>query len=118
MEWDEYKRLCDSPQTFSRWMLEQCLELLSSEMRLRTALGETLRAAPLDKPRDHRGSEQTDMFEVMLAPDDARAIHGIISGPCARDAQRAEHDRAVWADSRRRGANTSYIWNGFEASRE
>jgi limonene-1,2-epoxide hydrolase len=79
MEWDEYKRLCDSPQTFSRWMLEQCLELLSSEMRLRTALGETLRAAPLDKPRDHRGSEQTDMFEVMLAPDDARAIHGIIS---------------------------------------
>ena len=78
MEWDEYKRLCDSPQTFSRWMLEQCLELLASETQLRDALAAEMRSAPLKKPHDHRGGAATDMFEVMLAPDDARAIHRLI----------------------------------------
>jgi len=78
MEWDEYKRLCDSPQTFSRWMLEQCVELLASETQLRETLAGAMRSMPLDKPRDHRGDAATDMFEVILALDDARAIHGLI----------------------------------------
>lgn len=78
MEWDDYKRLCDSPQTFSRWMLEQCVELLESEAQLRDALIRSMYAAPLEKPSDHRGDPRTDMFEVVLARDDARAIHRVI----------------------------------------
>jgi hypothetical protein len=78
MDWNEYKRLCDSPRMFSRWMLEQCLELLAADLRLREALERALRGAPLDKPSDHRGGAHTDMFEVTLAPDDAREIHRLI----------------------------------------
>jgi hypothetical protein len=78
MEWDDYKRLCNSPQTFSRWMLEQCVELLASETQLRDALIGSMCAAPLERPSDHRGDPRTDMFEVVLVPDDARAIHRII----------------------------------------
>jgi limonene-1,2-epoxide hydrolase len=78
MEWDDYKRLCDSPRTFSRWMLEQCVELLASETELRDALIRSMCAAPLDRPIDHRGDPRTDMFEVVLVPEEARAIHGII----------------------------------------
>lgn len=84
MEWDEYKRLCDSPQMFSRWMLEECLELLSSEARLREALAAAMCASPLEKPSDHLGGAQTDMFEVIVAPTDAKAIHTII-GDAVRD---------------------------------
>lgn len=79
MEWHDYKQLCDSPQTFSRWMLDQCVELLASETRLRELLLDSLGGAPLEKPSDHRGDPRTDMFEMVLAPDDARAIYGIIA---------------------------------------
>lgn len=102
MEWDEYKRLCDSPHVFSRWMLEECVELLASETRLREALAGAMRGAPLDKPRDHRGGPRTDMFEVTLAPDDARAIHRIIAA--------AASDGRTTSRTRPRGLG------GFEAT--
>ncbi len=60
-------------------MLEQCVELLDDpQTQLRDALIRSMCAAPLDKPIDHRGDPRTDMFEVVLVPDDARAIHRII----------------------------------------
>ncbi len=81
MEWNDYKQLCDSPQTFSRWMLEQMHRIAWRPMtRLRdAACCDSLRAAPLEKPSDHRGDARTDMFDVVLAPDDARAIYGVVA---------------------------------------
>lgn len=83
MEWNEYKRLCDSPQVFSRWMLEQCTELLGNDARLRDVLARELTGTSLAKPHDHRGGAQTDMFEVVLSLDDAKAIYRIV-GEAAR----------------------------------
>jgi limonene-1,2-epoxide hydrolase len=75
MDWNDYKALCDSPQVFSRWMLEQSIELLNDSPRLVDRLTRLLGGVPIDKPADHRGGALTDMFEVELVIDDARAIH-------------------------------------------
>jgi limonene-1,2-epoxide hydrolase len=74
MDWNEYKALCDSPPVFSRWMLEQSVELLVDEPRLAHALGRLLETSPIEKPSDHRGGAATDMFVVSLSARDARAI--------------------------------------------
>lgn len=75
MDWNDYKALCDSPQMFSRWMIEQSIELLNGSPHLADRLLRVLRGESLDKPVDHRGGAVTDMFEVALVVDDARAIH-------------------------------------------
>jgi limonene-1,2-epoxide hydrolase len=67
MDWNEYKRLCDSPPVFSRWMLEQSIELLHAEPRLAAAIGRAFADSPLSKPTDHRGGPQTDMFVLSLS---------------------------------------------------
>lgn len=48
----------------SRWMLVETACLVPSELRppLRAAIAQP----QLPKPRDHKGGEQTDMFEVAL----------------------------------------------------
>ena len=33
MDWERYKSLCDSPQVFSRWMIEQSVELAKEVRR-------------------------------------------------------------------------------------
>ena len=69
MDWDEYKRRCDTPGVVSRWMLERTAELVDP------AVAEHLLAAtsdkPLPKPDGHKGGAATDMFELEL--DDAIA---------------------------------------------
>jgi len=75
MDWNDYKALCDSPRTFSRWMLEQSIELLNDSPHLADRLSRVLSGDSLDKPDDHRGGTLTDMFEVDLVAGDARAIH-------------------------------------------
>ncbi len=74
MDWVAYKALCDSPDTFSRWMLEQSIELLTGEARLAARLAAVLRGTPLEKPADHRGGTLTDMIAVILSVEEARAI--------------------------------------------
>jgi len=68
MNWSCYKRLCDRPEYWSRWMLEQCIELF--EQQGETALSAALRAAlqqpPLAVPADHRGHAATQMFHLAL----------------------------------------------------
>jgi limonene-1,2-epoxide hydrolase len=78
MDWNDYKALCDSPRMFSRWMLEQSIELLNESPRLADRLSRVLGNEPLDKPDDHRGGASTDMFELELFVDDARAIHRMV----------------------------------------
>ncbi len=67
MDWSAYKSLCDSPQTFSRWMLEQSVELLADEAPLAERVAAVLRDTPLEKPVDHRGGAPTDMFTLALS---------------------------------------------------
>ena len=68
MEWPEYKTLCDQPDHWSRWMLEQCLQIFLSDgdADLVDELSRALQTAPLAKPADHRGPRETDMFRLSL----------------------------------------------------
>ena len=64
MNWDDYKKRCDNPRVFSRWMLEQTADLVDEPQA--RALRDVMRARPLDKPADHKGGSATDMFELDL----------------------------------------------------
>ncbi len=75
MDWDTYKRLCDQPNVWSRWMLEQTIELLGAlpaeaAAQQRHTLADNLRGvlqtSPLPRPPDHRGGAFVDMFELAL----------------------------------------------------
>jgi hypothetical protein len=84
MDWSAYKSLCDSPHTFSRWMLEQSIELLADEAPLAARVAAVLRNAPLEKPADHRGGAMTDMFAVALSVAEARAIDAAVTRAVAQ----------------------------------
>jgi len=79
MDWQRYKELCDAPWTFSRWMLEQTLELAGQQGALLPELEQALDGEPLPKPADHRGGSATDMFELTMALAPARGVYALIS---------------------------------------
>ena len=72
MDWNRYKQICDTPNVFSRWMLEQTSELTSTAIahRLKTFLAQ----APITKPDDHRGGFATDMIELSLSAAEIELI--------------------------------------------
>ena len=72
MDWDTYKRLCDTPDVLSRWMLEQTMELL--EGALRSELEAAMRRSPIAKPEDHKGGYATDMFKLTLSSAQVQAV--------------------------------------------
>jgi hypothetical protein len=72
LDWDAYKRICDRPEVWSRWMLDQTAELLEPELATRLAAGRP--AAALAKPAGHHGDAATDMFLLDLEPATVRAI--------------------------------------------
>ena len=69
VDWARYKSLCDRPDYWSRWMLEQCIELFRQldEDGLSSHLEQTLRQLPLDTPGDHHGHPATHMFRLDLS---------------------------------------------------
>jgi len=81
VDWQRYKSLCDRPDVMSRWMLAETACLVPAALRppLRAAMAQT----PLPKPSDHKGGEQTDMFEVALQ-DSADAILAAVKAAEAR----------------------------------
>ncbi len=81
LDWDAYKRLCDTPDVLSRWMLEQTAELLQGGLRteLETALGD----GPLPKPADHKGGAATDMFQLRLELHQVAAVHRRVAAAAA-----------------------------------
>lgn len=87
MDWPAYKARCDSPEFWSRWLIERWLELLAEASAVATvdgtadqraatsnALERALCGARLPKPADHRGGPATDMFEVMLSVEQAQGL--------------------------------------------
>lgn len=82
MDWVAYKRLCDTPDVISRWMLEQTAELV--EVTLRNALENVLEGAPIPKPDDHKGDAATDMFQLDLAPEQVLAVYERVAAAVSR----------------------------------
>jgi len=70
VEWPRYKALCDQPDYWSRWMLEQCIELFrqQGESALIEKLDQALQGQPLATPADHRGHRSTQMFLLDMSP--------------------------------------------------
>jgi hypothetical protein len=83
MDWERYKARCDEPGVWSRWMLNQTLELLDDPHApdlapLQQALLQALQTAPLPKPDGHKGDDRTDMFELKLeAAEIARILEHV-----------------------------------------
>lgn len=71
--------ICDAPDTFSRWMLEQTALLLEVQGAPTARLQDALTATPLAKPEGHKGPASTDMFRLVLAADDARRVRDFVS---------------------------------------
>ena len=73
MDWPTYRALCDAPQYFTRWMIDESATLLSSRP-LRSALQRALDSDPLEKPGDHKGGAQTDVFRLTLSAAQTQAV--------------------------------------------
>lgn len=73
MDWERYKALCDAPDVCSRWLLDQTVELVD-DRALAQRLRDGARAEQLDKPADHEGGSETDMFRMSLTLDEVRAL--------------------------------------------
>jgi len=91
MDWPTYKRLCDRPDVWSRWMLEQTHALVT-DAELRARLAAFLGTTPLAKPADHRGGATTDMFALDLG------VHEVVH---IRAAIEAARDRGETTDATR-----------------
>ncbi len=76
MDWDQYKEQCHRPDIWTRWMLEQTLELLPARCALARPLRLALGGAPLAKPLGHQGGAWTDMFRLQI---DRALVQAIIS---------------------------------------
>ena len=84
MDWNRYKQLCDTPSVFSRWMLEQTLELLThsgspSGSSSSAALEQSLRSGAIAKPEDHKGDAATDMFQLKLSSAEVAVIVSVVA---------------------------------------
>ena len=103
MDWDEYKRRCDTPGVVSRWMLERTAELVDP------AVAEHLLPAtsgkPLPKPEGHKGGRDTDMFELHLDNAVAAAVVAAIEQAHAAGNQKMRGFVAAWREYRD-GRNT------------
>ena len=101
MQWEDYKRLCERPDYFSRWALQLTGETVS-DPALRKTLADVTRRAPLDKPADHRGGPETDYFQVDVAMHHALlVVHQIgiaVSESEGRQQRRLNHLRVVWGE--------------------
>ncbi len=96
MDWPQYKILADTPGVWSRWMLEQTLELLQhpqlagaadaklnagrSEVhqRLVVQLQRCMTQTPVPKPTGFKGGSSLDMFSLSLTPTEARAVLALV----------------------------------------
>jgi hypothetical protein len=69
MDWQEYTALCNRPDIWSRWMIEQSIEVLEQleQTELQVPLRDALGAPPFGKPADHKGGAEVNMYRVSCA---------------------------------------------------
>ena len=92
MDWPSYKRICDRPDVFSRWMLMQTRELLTDES-LVARLDRIMSQVPIEKPLDHRGGVETDMLVVSLELETLDQIRAAVARAVS-SGQRTEATRS------------------------
>ena len=100
MDWQTFKQLCDQPDYWSVWMIDQCWELLqASDVPKALAGAQTLqmdRKKPcLPQPADHTGDSRTQMFQVTITQEQAQLLLGVI--------EHAACKRAFSQDTQSRG---------------
>lgn len=96
MDWNSYKRLCDSPPVFSRWMLEQTILLAQSRNVHCEPLQQALAGSVIEKPDGHTGGSVTDMFTLDLELGYAAQIVALITqASAAGDATPATRNRGL-----------------------
>ena len=83
MDWQTYKQLCDQPDYWSAWMIDQCCQLLqASDVPKALAVAQTLqmdRKKPcLPQPADHTGDSRTQMFQVTITLEQCQLLLGVI----------------------------------------
>lgn len=92
MNWSQYKILADTPGVWSRWMLEQTLELLQDSrlagdsnsgssvvyQRLVLRLNTCMAQAPIPKPADYKGGASLDMFRLTMGSCETRALLALV----------------------------------------
>lgn len=75
MNADEYKRLCDQPNAFSRRDLEISEKLLrEKDSSLALRLSEILQSSQITRPKKHEGGKWNDRFLINLPEQDAEMI--------------------------------------------
>ena len=83
MEWQTYKQLCDQPDYWSAWMIDQCCELLQfSDVPEATAVALTLladlRKPFLPQPPNHSGDVRTKMYQVTITQEQGHLLLEVI----------------------------------------
>ena len=83
MDWQTYKQLCDQPDYWSAWMIDQCCQLLqASDVSEALEVDQTLRAdlgrSFLPQPPDHSGDVRTQMYQVTITQEQAQLLLGVI----------------------------------------
>ncbi len=76
MDWATYKSLCNRPDYWSAWMLEQCEELFLQlrEKQLLDDLHRARAATPLPLPDGHSGDSKARMFQLSLPAERRRRM--------------------------------------------
>lgn len=101
MDWPAYKRICESPDHFSRWALELTAGILSDRAIVRKIMS-TVADRPVAKPADHRGGPETDYFRVELDEAAARQVIAAfavrIANSGGREQRRLAHLARVWQE--------------------
>jgi len=107
VDWTAYKRKCDEPDVFSRWMLQRTAELLAPEPVAAKLLA-AVAGVRVAKPADHRGGPETDMFVLSLETEECELIVEVL------EAMRADGWR--WADGRGLGGFVE-AWQEYRRTR-
>lgn len=80
MDADEYKKLCNEPNVFSRRDLEIAEKALREKnISVALHLAEILQTSPITKPEKHKGDKFNDYFLVALPESDAEVIVDVFS---------------------------------------
>ena len=83
MDWQTYKHLCDQPDYWSAWMIDQCCQLLQvSDVPEALAVAQTLQKDQkkpcLPQPADHTGDSRTQMLQVTITQEQGQLLLGVI----------------------------------------
>jgi len=75
MESGSYRKLCSSPEAFTRLELEHTLAALNrTDSAKKMLIEEALKAKAIEKPELHTGGKETDYIPVNICAEDADEI--------------------------------------------